>query len=175
MQNVCIFSSDRKYRYILRHSWEPLFEPKLCTWIGLNPSIASETRLDKTLTRIRSFCSTWGFNGFIMTNLFALVSTDPKHLYKHPDPVGPENDRYILQAVQETRAVFVAWGTHGGYKNRSETVFEMVSQFNPLCLRQTDQGFPNHPLYIPGDTEAKKYDPLAVKPKSASLTRASNI
>lgn len=43
-----------------------------------------------------------------MTNLFALVSTDPKGLYSVEDPVGPENDRYILQAVQETMVVIAA-------------------------------------------------------------------
>ena len=54
MQNACIFSSDRRYRYLLRHTWEPLFAPKFCTWIGLNPSVADETQLDPTLRRIRA-------------------------------------------------------------------------------------------------------------------------
>jgi hypothetical protein len=157
MQNECIFSPDRRYRYILRHTWEPLFEPKLCTWIGLNPSIACETRLDKTLTRIRSFCSTWGFNGFIMTNLFALVSTDPQLLYTTADPVGPDNDRYIVEASEETQAVYLAWGVHGIHQNRSETVFQLIARLKPLCLKQTLDGFPIHPLYVPGTTEPIPY------------------
>ena len=81
MQNDCIFSADRRYRFVLKHTWEPLFPPKLCTWIGLNPSIADETQLDPTLRRIRAFSAAWGYNGFIMTNLFGLVSTDPDQLY----------------------------------------------------------------------------------------------
>jgi hypothetical protein len=80
MQNDCVFSSDRRYRYVFRHTWEPLFVPKLCTWIGLNPSVADETQLDPTLRRIRAFSGAWGYNGFIMTNLFGLVSTDPRQL-----------------------------------------------------------------------------------------------
>jgi hypothetical protein len=114
MQNECVFSHDRRFRYILRHRWEPLFAPKLCTWIGLNPSVADETKLDPTLRRIRTFSATWGYNGFIMTNLFAVVSTDADQLYSEADPVGPENDRYIRQAVQETGVVIAAWGTVGG-------------------------------------------------------------
>jgi len=77
MQNDCVFSADRRYRYVLKHTWEPLFPPKLCTWIGLNPSILDETQLDPTLRRIRAFSAAWGYNGFLMTNLFGLVSTDP--------------------------------------------------------------------------------------------------
>ena len=90
MQNDCIFSADRRYRFVLKHTWEPLFPPKLCTWIGLNPSIADETQLDPTLRRIRAFSAAWGYNGFLMTNLFGLVSTDPDQLYTIDDPVGPE-------------------------------------------------------------------------------------
>ena len=157
MQNVCIFSPDRQYRYILRHSWEPMFEPRICTWIGLNPSIASETRLDKTLTRIRNFCSTWGYNGFIMTNLFALVSTEPRLLYTTADPVGPDNDRYILEASQETQTVFAAWGVHGIYQNRAQIVFKLIKRFNPLCLEETADRFPIHPLYVPAKTDPIPY------------------
>jgi hypothetical protein len=108
MQNECVFSADRRYRYILKHTWEPFFDPKLCTWIGANPSVAEEASLDASTKRIRAFSSSWGYKGFIMTNLFALVSTDPKGLYSVEDPVGPENDRYILQAVQETMVVIAA-------------------------------------------------------------------
>jgi hypothetical protein len=36
-----------------------------------------------------------------MTNLFGLVSTGPAGVYAVEDPIGPENDRYILRAVQE--------------------------------------------------------------------------
>ena len=53
-----------------------------------------------------------------MTNLFALVSTDADQLYSEADPVGPENDRYIRQAVQETGVVIADWGTVGGHQNR---------------------------------------------------------
>jgi hypothetical protein len=50
MQNECVFSADRRYRYVLKHTWEPLF-PKLCTWIGLNPSIADEQQLERVFEK----------------------------------------------------------------------------------------------------------------------------
>jgi hypothetical protein len=69
--------------------------------LGSVLSVADETQLDPTLRRIRAFSAESGYNGFIMTNLFDLVSTDPHQLYTVDDPVGSENDRYILQAATE--------------------------------------------------------------------------
>jgi hypothetical protein len=150
MQNDCVFSSDRRYRYILTHTWEPLFPPKLCTWIGLNPSIADETHLDPTLRRIRAFSAAWGYNGFIMTNLFALVSADPDRLYAAADPVGPENDQCTLHAVQQTRNVIVAWGVVGGHQNRCAAVLEMISGFDLLCLKKNQGGLSDPPSLCRG-------------------------
>ena len=158
MQNTCVFSADRRYRYVLKHTWEPLFAPNLCTWIGLNPSLAWEEALDPTLRRIRAFSSAWGYNGFIMTNLFGLVSTDPARLYAVEDPIGPENDCHILQAAQETGKVIAAWGVLGGYQNRCAAVLELISGFDLLCLKKTKEGYPNHPLYVAADTKPTKYE-----------------
>jgi hypothetical protein len=157
MQNPCVFSHDRRFRYILRHTWGPFLASKLCTWIGLNPSVADETRLDPTLRRIRAFSTAWGFNGFIMTNLFALVSTKPNQLYSAADPVGSENDRYTLQAVQETGIVIAAWGTLGGHRGRCTAVLKMISGVNLLCLKKTKEGYPIHPLYVAAGTEPTRY------------------
>ena len=161
MQNECVFTSDRRYRYLLKHSCSPLFEPKFCTWICANPSFAAETELDSTLTRIRAFSLAWGYNGFIMANVFALVSTDPKGLFAVEDPVGPENDRFILEAIQQTKVVIAAWGVIGRYQNRCEAVWNMIAEFRPLCLRETKEGFPGHPLYVPTETQPVRYQPLS--------------
>ena len=157
MQNECVFSADRRYRYVLKHTWEPLFPPKLCTWIGLNPSIADETQLDPTLRRIRAFSAAWGYNGFIMINLFGLVSTDPDKLYAVDDPVGQENDRYILQAAQESDRIIVAWGVLGGIENRCHAVLAMLAGGDVMCLKETKEGYPIHPLYVACSTEPKSY------------------
>jgi hypothetical protein len=161
MQNECVFSSDRRYRYLLKHSCSPLFKPNICTWIGANPSIAWENGLDPTLRRIRGFSLAWGYNGFIIANVFAFVSTDPEGLHDVEDPVGPENDRFILQAIRETGVVIAAWGEIGRYQNRCEVVWKMIADFHPLCLRKTKKGFPGHPLYVPRETEPARYEPFS--------------
>ncbi len=139
------------------HTWEPLFEPRLCNWIGLNPSIANEAQLDPTLRRIRAFSAAWGYNGFIVTNLFGLVSANPDRLYTEADPVGSENDRYILDAARQTEKIVAAWGASGGNQGRCAAVLKMLSEFELLCLKKTKDGFPIHPLYVASATEPAKY------------------
>lgn len=157
MRNECVFSSDRKYRYLLKHIYRSVPAVKLCTWIGLNPSIANETQLDPTLRRIQRFSDAWGYSGFTMTNLFALVSTDPKQLYVAADPIGPENDRYLLQAAQKADLVVAAWGAIRGIQNRCMHVLELLTAMDLVCLGTTKEGYPCHPLYVGGDTRPVRY------------------
>ena len=159
MKNDTVFGPDRKYRYLLKHTWESHFALRLCTWIGLNPSVADETRLDPTLRRIREFSMAWGYNGFVTTNLFALVSTDPKRLYTEPDPIGPENDGYILRAVCESELVVVSWGTLGRLRNRCTGVLKILSEVDLYCLKRTKDGYPSHPLYVASETKPVRYQP----------------
>ncbi|MBV8377104.1 MAG: DUF1643 domain-containing protein [Verrucomicrobia bacterium] len=157
LAQACNFSVDRRYRYALRHTWEPLLRPKFCTWVGLNPSIADEHQLDPTLRRIRAFSAAWGYNGFIVTNLFALVSTDPNRLYTAPDPVGRENDFFISKAAQESTEIIAAWGALGGFQNRCQVVLAILADSTVMCLKETKEGYPSHPLYVAGSTTPKRY------------------
>jgi hypothetical protein len=92
-----------------------------------------------------------------MTNLFGLISTDPDRLFAEADPVGPENDRCILDAARKTGKIVAAWGVIGRHQGRSAAVLRMLSGFDLLCLKKTKAGFPIHPLYMPSATEPTKY------------------
>ena len=37
----------------------------------------------------------------------------------------------------------------------------MIAEFRPLCLRETKEGFPGHPLYVPTETQPVRYQPLS--------------
>ena len=103
-----------------------------------------------------------GYGTLIVGNLFAIVSTDPKEIWKNEighDPIGPENDRYIREINREADLIIVAWGNHGVYNNRGKEVLKMLS--NPHCLEiNTITGEPAHPLYMPKDLKPK---PLEAK------------
>ncbi len=60
--------------------------------------------MNPTIRRCIGFAKAWGLRGLIVGNLFALRSTDPKALYDHPDPIGPDNAQHIL-AIAKMRPV----------------------------------------------------------------------
>jgi hypothetical protein len=129
-------------------------------WIALNPSVADESGLDNTLTRIRSFSSAAGFNAFYMLNLFALISTDRKALKRHPEPVGKDNDDYIRKIAGKVSTIFVAWGADGRHQNRDEEVIRLLAQSGRTdlrCFGVNKDGSPTHPLYLSGKLKPMRY------------------
>jgi len=152
MQNECEFSECRRYRYSLRHEVAPILSGsknlKWIAWIGLNPSTADEGNLDPTLRRIRGFTSDWGFDGFVMLNLFAFRATDPTVMKAEPEPVGADNDRIIDEATQGIPVVF-CWGKHGDHLSRGESLaHRLLSRRDCHYLKLNGDGSPAHPLYL---------------------------
>jgi hypothetical protein len=120
----------------------------------LNPSTADHEHNDPTIERCERRARTLGFGSLIVWNLFAFRATDPRLLKKTPDPVGPENDKFISDALAEIKhhngTVVVGWGTHGDLFGRHFQVLEIASGFDVAlyCLGTTSAGQPKHPLYV---------------------------
>lgn len=119
-------------------------------WIGLNPSTANEHKLDPTLKRIAAFSKREGYDGFIMTNLFAWRSTQPAKMMAAVDPVGRQNNRWIAKMAKRCDTVIAAWGTSGSHRARDVEVRKLLSTHRVTCLGVTKQGHPRHPLYVKG-------------------------
>lgn len=157
-----IFSPCRTWRYTLERAWAPpegyRGAREVAAFIGLNPSTANEVKNDPTVTRCINYARRWGFHGMFMLNIFALRSTDPRALYRHPDPIGPETNHYLTEVVQrpEVSLVVAAWGNHGALLSRGWNVINLVrnSGVNLYRLGElTKQGQPRHPLYLRRDLE----------------------
>lgn len=158
-----VLSPDRVYRYDLTRTWD---ESKLhVLWVMLNPSTADEVLLDATLRRTRGFSRSWGYGGMTIRNLYALRSTDPRALYTHHDPVGPDNDKW-LAATTGFGLVVCGWGNHGRLYGRGRKVLQLLKDaaphaaLMPQALRLTGSrrgagqiGQPSHPLYLPKTLE----------------------
>ncbi len=161
--STCVFSPDRAYRYSLTHSWRdpnlPSYVPsKWAVWIGLNPSTADEAQLDATLRRVKAFSRSWLCDGFIMLNLFAFRSTNPNGLLTVDDPIGPDNDRHIVEATrgENVTCVVAMWGNHGRLKGRDGVVQDMlVSKLT--CLGTNRDGSPKHCLYLPKTAQRQPF------------------
>jgi hypothetical protein len=146
------FSSCRQYRWLLVRCWA--IGPTVI-FILLNPSIADEMVDDPTTAGLMARAKLWGFGSYILLNAFALRSTDPAGLLRHPDPIGRENDQRILRALHghPTAPVVCAWGTWGSHRklgDRGPALAAMLREHRPLmCLGVTKNAQPVHPLYQP--------------------------
>lgn len=148
------------YRYFLTRAWP--FGKDRVTFVMLNPSTADERQDDPTIRRCISFAMQWGYQALTIVNLFALRATDPVRLYGHPDPVGPENDRWIREAAEDSARVVCAWGVHGALRDRGRHVLvllEAIDRNVVWCFGKTKAAAPRHPLYLPGNSVLERWWP----------------
>lgn len=155
MKSEATFSECRTYRYLLQRTWDASRKPLVM--VMLNPSIADVEQNDPTVERCQRRAMAMGFGGLVVTNIFALVSTDPGRLYDTADPVGKDNDGYILNAATEAGMTLCAWGIHGEHLGRGKVVLHLLEQHGvtPYCLGQNSDGSPKHPLYVSYDVKPR--------------------
>ena len=120
-----------QYRYRLSRRWGPGL-PTL--FIMLNPSTADAEIDDPTIRRCMGFAKSWGRDGIEVVNLFAFQATSPKDMQTAADPVGPENEVHVEEAVAECFEVICAWGAHGSFKAQDMVI---VGCARPACSSRT--------------------------------------
>lgn len=143
-----VFSPCSLYRYRLWRIWDEKKSPLVM--VMCNPSKADEMQNDPTVERCQRRAMALGYGSLQVANIFALVSTDPAALYTNADPVGPENNQAILDAVKGAGMVLCAWGTHGQHIGRAIEVINLLRSagVTPHCLGQNADSSPKHPLYV---------------------------
>lgn len=147
MENVCLFSDDRIYRYRLMHEWDASM--KRVAFIMLNPSTADEQQLDPTLRRCKAFAMRWGFGSMEIGNLFAFRATDPDDMKAARDPIGPGNDDALRDIAYDADLVVCAWGAGGDFMDRDEHVIAKLRRLHELhAIAFTGNDMPRHPLYL---------------------------
>lgn len=147
MRSLAIFSDDEKCRYVLRRVWDD--KKGKIVFIGLNPSTATEIKNDPTVSRMISFSKLHGFGSISVCNLFAFRTTFPSDLKKAHDPIGEENDLFILKEILDADKVVACWGNHGKFLNRSMNFLKNLNYFSHFGF--TNLGEPRHVLYLRKD------------------------
>jgi hypothetical protein len=162
--NGAVFSPCRRWRYTLTREWESPSgdgEELSCLFVCLNPSTATETEDDPTIRRCIGFAKRLGYSRLTVCNIFALRSTDPKALYDHADPVGPENLEHIAGEAVRHELLVAAWGNHGELRGQGVTVMNLLcvlaEAVSVLGINVTGQ--PKHPLYLRADTQPTQLCP----------------
>ena len=153
-----IFDISQRYRYCLTRCWADTHEPiHQVTFIMLNPSTANAEKDDPTIRACSQFAQHWGYNQLTVVNLFAYRTPHPSALEKTTDPIGPNNDRYLVEATTSADKVILAWGNSGNLLNRAQTVLSLLHTYKHklYTLERNHSNQPRHPLYIKRTTVPK--------------------
>ena len=143
-----------KYRWWLSRTLESREGVDLRGWavfVMLNPSTADGCVDDPTIRRCMGFAYEWGCAHLSVVNLFAIRSANPMAIYTDKDPVGPENDEWIMSETGKgTKAIVAAWGAHGSFRQRAWRVRGLLHGAGRSVwhLGLTKDGYPRHPLYL---------------------------
>jgi hypothetical protein len=143
-----VISGCGRYRY---HLWRSANEVGgTVLFVLLNPSVADAIKDDPTITRCQVRAAMWGFSRLEVVNLYALRSTDPAALAASEDPVGPDNDRWILESAARADLVICGWGNNALDRKRPAEVLALIRQAGrtPCALQINADGSPAHPLYL---------------------------
>lgn len=163
-RKVCEWSPCKRYRYTLWREWgvdRSLFDgPRAEQYLQvvlLNPSTANELDNDPTVTRCIVRARSLGFRALCVTNIFAYAATDPEVMKAQGDPVGPDNDRWLMEIASGAGMILAGWGKHGLHMNRGNAVAKMLPALQ--CLWTNADGTPKHPLYCAYSLNPKPYIP----------------
>jgi hypothetical protein len=142
------------HRYILRRNWGFAHPGKrvVVNFIMLNPSTADDNSDDATIRRCVGFATRWGFDGLVVTNLFAYRATDPSELKALAATdarlaIGDENEAHLKREADAANSIVCAWGDNcEAIPHRGREVLAMLRSYNLLCIRRTKRGNPAHPV-----------------------------
>lgn len=98
---------DDSARFVLGTVGE---NPLIC--VGVNPSTAVPGDPDLTVSKVMGFAARNGFDSWVMLNVYAQRSTDPKGMHLVHDPLlRAENERHIAALVGgRPLTLLAAWG-----------------------------------------------------------------
>lgn len=147
------FSLCRRWRYRLWRQWDeskPIFN-----FVGCNPSVADELKLDNTVRKVMTLAAELGYGRLEVTNCFAWVDTDPADMREASarglNIVGADNDLWLAACAKAAGMVVCAWGLNAQYQKRSTAVELLLRQhgYGKLCVLDfSKDGTPKHPLYL---------------------------
>ena len=167
----CFFSDCNSYRWSL--DLKISLNKKEIIFIGLNPSKTNETFLDNTTKKIIKICNKYNYGNIKLINLFGLISTSPKLLQRHNDPIGFLNNKVIEHSINYWSKslncdLWIGWGNKGKLYDRDIQVYKIIKKYisyknknfsrnsKPLIINKTKYNNPVHPLYCPDKSKLFK-------------------
>jgi hypothetical protein len=138
--------------------------------IGLNPSTATREKADTTVAKVEKVAKQYGFDGFVMFNLYPVRATDFRDLPRKVNREAfEENIAKIegLVAALRKPTVWAAWGTcvtHHTYflEARDELIPRLAKHgVKWVCHGPpTQNGHPRHPSRLRYAWSLAAFDPV---------------
>lgn len=152
--NGAEFSPCGKYRYKLWRIWDKSLP--LVMFIGLNPSTADASEDDPTIKSVCRLAKNNGYGGIYMTNLFTIISPDPKILKSQNEWTDTLKDVERLREVRRIcKDVVFAWGN---FKEAQQRQYLVAREFpGALCIKKNKNDTPVHPLYQKSNSKFTLY------------------
>lgn len=147
--NGAIFSSCGNYRYRLWRIWDKT--KPIVGFVCLNPSTANSDANDPTVRRIKGFTNKWRYGGFILINLYSLISTNPKALISTMFPLGPLHRKHVQYACWRCDYIVCAWGTFPEAQKMVNTTINTLKHYGHdrlYAIKLSKDNIPMHPLYL---------------------------
>ena len=145
---------DNCYRLRLDREVDALLGGTVAVLIGVNPSLAGAEANDQTIRKDIGFSRIHGWRRFIKVNLFAHVAQDVHDLRTVAEPIGPDNDHYIEEAMREADVILPCWGPtaklpkhmRGRWREVAAIADRLGKQM--MCFGVAKDGQPRHTLMI---------------------------
>lgn len=153
--NITKMVGDERVRYSLTNKGDnPLIV------IGINPSTADKDKPDATMRRVMGFAERYGFDSFVMLNVYPLRATNPAALPQECDAeLHTANIREIVNIVSSRPGASILLAYGGNINSRKylrpclRDIVEAIKPYSPKYFQigpvLNRDGSPKHPLMAP--------------------------
>ena len=146
------FCEAKKNRYFLKREWDS--SKGLLLYIMLNPSMADDKNDDPTIRRLINFTKKFNYGGFLVSNIFTKITSNPKKLDKSRG-MTKTNFEKLLKLINKVDQIVYAWGNS---VEEPKILKDLIS--NPKCFGKNYNGTPKHPLYLQKNSKLIDYRSL---------------
>lgn len=131
LNTKAVYSDDKKYRYSLNKTWDEN-KPK-ATFIGINPSDATELLMDKTVMNLMNHLIKLGYGKVEIVNLYAFRSKKQEGLKYRCNKQEESNNEYVGKALSDSELIIIGWRRDADGKPKyRETIKDIKSKLKPF-------------------------------------------
>lgn len=146
IERAAVISPCRLYRYLLTRKFAD--GEGICLFLGAFSTFADAKGDDAIAVRCMELAAHRGYRYMWLAGAFAWRCATAAALANVRDPVGPENDAWLLRAAEQATTIICAWGNEATLRGRDAEVLALLRNrgFQIHHLGLTRGEYPRTPL-----------------------------